>query len=442
MRCNTNSQTPRTTTARLLTWSLCGLWMATALGCSSGFDMRKNIPWPELVNFDEPKTPLKMVAMWQETVKHQEGKPAIRGFGGRVLFYASDDTKPIKVDGDFDVFAFVESGNKQDEHKPDRKFVFTRDKLESHYSKNKLGHTYSFWLPWEPVGGETLQITLIARFTPVTGGGTVTSEQNRYLLPGLDPFEGSPPDTSYNEFRNQTGTSPDITQIGYFGNDSMRGRSHPISRNSQPRTIQMPRLNPASEFGYRMSHPTSAGQTQGQSAHVTAPGQRFDYLPPQQAHQQLAELSNIVQPRDTGAMQQMPHSRPEYSNAPEESAAAPSLSAAFSRFNQDRWARYANAGNAAGRTLGQVPQANHQPTQLPQNQQQVGPDSFEEFGPVSGGWTTSTFLNDPRQPPSQLLPGGFQPPRLPAQARPFSRPTFDQQWSPPSLPGQLASPQF
>ena len=100
--------------ARLLIVACIGGSVITSSGCFSGFDMRKNIPWPELVNYDEPKTPLKMVAMWQDTVKSQPGKPSIRGFGGRIIFYGADATKPVKVDGDLDVFAFVERGDKMD----------------------------------------------------------------------------------------------------------------------------------------------------------------------------------------------------------------------------------------------------------------------------------------------------------------------------------------
>ena len=67
--------------------------------------------------------------------------------------------------------------------KPDRKYVFTKDQLPSHYSKSKLGHSYSVWLPWDETGGPQKEVSLIARFTPEKGG-VVVGEQTKQILPG------------------------------------------------------------------------------------------------------------------------------------------------------------------------------------------------------------------------------------------------------------------
>ena len=53
----------------------------------------------------------------------------------------------------------------------------------SHYSKSKLGHSYSVWLPWDETGGPQKEISLIARFTPEKGG-VVVGEQTKQMLPG------------------------------------------------------------------------------------------------------------------------------------------------------------------------------------------------------------------------------------------------------------------
>ena len=50
-------------------------------------------------------------------------------------------------------------------------------------SKNKLGASYSFFLPWDEAGGPKTEVSLICRFEP-KDGPVVTSEQTRQLLPG------------------------------------------------------------------------------------------------------------------------------------------------------------------------------------------------------------------------------------------------------------------
>ncbi len=154
-------------------------------GCSK-FDMQRNIPWGAGKD-GEFSSAMRVVAMWQDTILHQEGKPSIRGFGGRVFFYSGNGEKPIKTSGTLEVYAFVEDGREAIDTKPDRKYVFTPDQFKEHYSPKKpLGHSYSFWLPWDETGGPQLQITLVARFTPIAGGETVVSEQTHHALPGRD----------------------------------------------------------------------------------------------------------------------------------------------------------------------------------------------------------------------------------------------------------------
>ena len=92
-----------------------------------------------------------------------------RGFGGRVMFYNDKDEKPVAVDGAFTVFGFDETGGDVSFSSPDKKFLFPVEKLSKHYSKSELGHSYSFWLPWDEVGGPERKICLIARFQPKDG---------------------------------------------------------------------------------------------------------------------------------------------------------------------------------------------------------------------------------------------------------------------------------
>jgi hypothetical protein len=182
---------------RNLSIAIAAITIAVTSGCAK-FDLRKKIPWGEGANgrIDEP---MRIVAVWTDTVLSQSGKSPKRGFGGRVMFYGENQTEPAKVEGSLVVYAFDETNRDPVNVKPDRKFVFTEAQLEKQYSKTRLGHSYSFWLPWDDVGGPQRQISLICRFVPKKGG-VIVSEQTKHLLPGTEtisdlvqqPAQGSP----------------------------------------------------------------------------------------------------------------------------------------------------------------------------------------------------------------------------------------------------------
>lgn len=158
-------------------------------GCSK-FDMSKSIPWG--VGEDGRfQTPMKVVAVWTDTVLTQGMAPATRGFGGRLMFYAVDGGKPIKARGTLTVYAFDETGRDVEATRPDRKFVFTPDQFEKHYSKSALGHSYSVWLPWDAAGGPLREISLLVRFQPEQGGAVI-GEPSKQHLPGMRADEQSP----------------------------------------------------------------------------------------------------------------------------------------------------------------------------------------------------------------------------------------------------------
>ena len=168
-----------------------GLWMAMANpGWAQwlDFDLRRDIPW-RIGDVKSSKTPTKIAAVWTDAVLHQAGKPATRGFGGRLMFYGPDGNTPIKVDGTLVVYAFDEEGRSPTDVKPDRKYVFPPEQFARHYSKSKLGHSYSVWIPWDEVGGPRKEISLITRFIPKNGGTAVVSAPSRQILPGLPTAE-------------------------------------------------------------------------------------------------------------------------------------------------------------------------------------------------------------------------------------------------------------
>lgn len=151
-------------------------------GCAQ-FDLRKGIPW--IPGEDgELERPMKITAVWTETIMSQGDAPPVRGFGGRLMFYAREDSKPVKVKGSIVVYAFEERNRDPRNVKPDKKYVLSEEEFEKHHSKDKVGHTYSIWIPWDKVGGPQTEISLMVRFMP-KGGGVVVGEQQTCLLPGI-----------------------------------------------------------------------------------------------------------------------------------------------------------------------------------------------------------------------------------------------------------------
>jgi len=143
-----------------------------------------------LFSRDKPEfqTPRQMVPVWSDTVLHQSGEPATRGVGGRIMFYGLDKHKAVRPQGTLVVYAWDDSQGMQ-ERSPDRKFVFPSEDLQQHYSQSRLGHSYSFWLPWDAAGGQLTHLTLITRFVS-SDGAELTSAPAHVVLPG--PGDGVP----------------------------------------------------------------------------------------------------------------------------------------------------------------------------------------------------------------------------------------------------------
>jgi hypothetical protein len=161
--------------------------------------------------------------VWSDTVLHQPGEPATRGFGGRIMFYGEDKHKAIRVDGTLVVYAWDDSKGSM-ERTPDRKYVFPAEKLQTHYSQSRLGHSYSFWVPWDAAGGPLQHLTLISRF--VSNDGTeLTAAPAHVVLQGpgeLSPFQNEIAEskakadkkaTARNRLRSPAGSG--IKQVAY-----------------------------------------------------------------------------------------------------------------------------------------------------------------------------------------------------------------------------------
>jgi hypothetical protein len=142
-------------------------------------------PWP--FHRDEPAgKPDRITAYWNNAVATTTGQPAVRGFGGRLMFYESKCDAPVKIDGTLIIYAFDETNRDPNNCKPDCKYVFPPEVLPKHFSKTKAGPSYSVWLPWDKAGGMQKEITLIVRFEP-KAGAPVIGDQLKEVLPGLLP---------------------------------------------------------------------------------------------------------------------------------------------------------------------------------------------------------------------------------------------------------------
>jgi hypothetical protein len=181
-----------TTRSHLMLVVLSTLGVLCACGCAStkrSWKFAKNGDFKRAVGLKSdkplpPETPVRLVSTWTDTVLNQPGKPPQRGFGGKLIFFKPDSEEPVRVDGQLVVYAFDESDREAHETHPSRKYVFPRDEFLRHESETQLGASYSVWLPWDEVGGNIKQISLIARFEP-HGGSTVLGEQTKHLLPGV-----------------------------------------------------------------------------------------------------------------------------------------------------------------------------------------------------------------------------------------------------------------
>lgn len=170
-----------------------GLWLCLVLvatsGCTTTWRHVKNRDFKRAVGMKSekplpPEVPARIVSTWTDTVLQKTGKSPQRGFGGRLLFFTNESEDPVRVDGQLVVYAFDETDREPHETHPTRKYVFPREEFARHESESQLGPSYSVWLPWDEVGGELKQISLIARFEPHEAN-VVMGEQTRHLLPGI-----------------------------------------------------------------------------------------------------------------------------------------------------------------------------------------------------------------------------------------------------------------
>jgi hypothetical protein len=221
----------------------CGAWVVLIGGCQ--FSPQAPF-WPNSLNKKtEPQLPDRITPFWTDTVLHQPKQPGIRGFGGRIYCYRDGVQDSIEVDGGLVVYAFDNEAPVNDASKPIKKFVFTADQFATHMSRTEMGPSYSIWLPWDEVGGETRQLSLVTRFEG-RDGGVVISDPTVKLLPGVNKEMGNG-EVKQGAVQRASFVSGERTRGEYLSTSSATGASlQTMQSSSDPRdsgramTIDLP----------------------------------------------------------------------------------------------------------------------------------------------------------------------------------------------------------
>lgn len=138
-------------------------------GCQATGPVAEINPFVKSESQPDFQQPVRMAVIWKESAVTTPGKPATRGFGGRVYFY-NEENEAIRVDGDLTVYAYDDTHSKGEETRaPERKYVFRAADLQKRHGETGLGDSYNIWLPWDEVGGERKTISLVPIFKPVNG---------------------------------------------------------------------------------------------------------------------------------------------------------------------------------------------------------------------------------------------------------------------------------
>src|SRR5690606_11443898 len=189
-------------------------------------------------------------------VMHNPEVGGQRGLGGRLYFHDRAGTDPIRVEGQLVVYAFVEEDRVATDHRPTKRFVFPPEQFAKHESKSEIGVSYSFWLPWDSVvDAEQTEVSLIARFEPLEGGGLVVGDQTHHRLPGRSRVETSIANQPNSRIEAAPTTSAQNASLAGQGvvTASHEGTS-PTTTNLETTTISLP---PGFQFGTSPGKPKS-----------------------------------------------------------------------------------------------------------------------------------------------------------------------------------------
>jgi len=133
-----------------------------------------------------PKTPVKMVDVWNSYAQARPDGTIIRGKAGRVHFYDNHrGDRAVKVDGDVTVLVFDANETDPVHTKPLKVFQFKADTLDQHHSHQQpFGHGYNFFLPMDEIGGIEKPLSIIVRFDNYLDDAFVVTQPVNTVLAG------------------------------------------------------------------------------------------------------------------------------------------------------------------------------------------------------------------------------------------------------------------
>jgi hypothetical protein len=162
--------------------------LAAFSGCSTwskNSTTSKDSPWSiSKLWKKEYQQPQSMAIIWAPDVLTVPGKPATRGFGGRVYFY-NELSQAIPIEGELMIHGYAKQTrmNRTDEVAADKTFGFTAEQLAGHFSPSDMGASYSIWIPWDAADGVREEVTLIPTFKG-KDGTIVQGSAAKANLPG------------------------------------------------------------------------------------------------------------------------------------------------------------------------------------------------------------------------------------------------------------------
>lgn len=376
-------------------------------GADKGGNLSERFSW--LNREPKPQQPNSIVLVWTDTVLNTAGQAPVRGFGGRVMFFDQPGGDQIPVSGKLVIYAYDESDGGAVTIVPDREFVFTSVQLKELYGKTDLGPSYSVWIPWDKVGGQRKQISLLARFESDSGAVTI-SEMSRHLLPGIAPEL-----TAEQQKRPPRGgeQQPSAVQASY--DQSGQGAAEPaISQSVVTRSERHTRRRRMTVDTIDLAHPLQQLMPRGVAAGA---------VPPTGGESLLGMRAAVAT--------EQPGVRPIENNQP------PGLAQPFALAQQPGSAQWSSLPSASPPTL----------------------PPWQSGGNLAEGQPTSAYAGQTNPPPSvwewaqlraqlasqeaeqrQRPQAHSARPRPSAQAAQFARQATGRDWSQPSLPTQPSAP--
>lgn len=206
-------------------------------------------PWSKAAKAKNAEIPSSMVVVWSDMVYTEPGKPPVRGFGGRAYFY-NDKNHPVPVSGQLAVFGFDDSlqDKTQAKAEADRKFVYTPQQLSERLADGPLGPSYHIWVPWDQVGGDHKQVSLIPVLT-TDSGQIVRGKPSLNVLPGRNLAREQaqyakhflPQAASVAQVTHQEpGSHPTVGARQGSAGDTTAGPTHEALRSGMPAVDALP----------------------------------------------------------------------------------------------------------------------------------------------------------------------------------------------------------